>query len=132
MQGYGWEDCELGLNIEDSGGRIGYVKSDLILHLHNKSLKGWVTQLERSGFNFIYMLDKRPRYRNRLGYDFFNSLSGRFVFNKTFFHIAYFLAVFIPGELSYIFIRYIFYGAIYRGYRNSLIEGESADAGEAH
>ncbi|NOR44798.1 MAG: glycosyltransferase [Candidatus Delongbacteria bacterium] len=113
--GYGWEDPELGLRIEKNGGKIKFFKTDLLLHYHDKSLDKWVNQLENSGANFKYVIEKYPEYNDRFNYDFLTSWKAGLLFNPCSFAIGKMKAKLFGGIMNFIIFRFLFAGALYRG-----------------
>ena len=117
FKGYGWEDPELGLRIEKSGGKIKFLKTDKLIHYHDKSIDEWVEQLENSGSNFRYIIDNYPEYNDRFNYEFLTSWKAKVIFNPCSFAIGKIKAKIFGGVLNFMLFRYLFAGAIYRGMR---------------
>ena len=113
---YGWEDPEIGLKIERNKGALIFIKTKSVYHLHNKSVSLWLEQLEKSGKNFVSIIESFPEFRERFGYTLFNSMKGKFLFNPFFYLLAENLVKFLPNIISFILFQYLFYAATYKAY----------------
>jgi len=116
FKGYGWEDPEIGIRIDSSGGKTGFVKTGSLIHYHDKSIEEWVSQIEKAGKNLRYLIEKHPQFAKTIKKDLLNSLPVRFAFNDIFFRIGIIKAK-IFGDFLWLMFRYLFYGAVSRSLR---------------
>lgn len=114
FSGYGWEDPELGLRIEKSGGNISFFKTDKVYHYHDKDVYEWVEQIENSGRNLEYLINKHPQFKKNIRYNLLTSALGAVYFNSLFYSVEKFKAKKIKGRLGYISYTFLFFAAIYR------------------
>jgi len=114
FSGYGWEDPEIGLRIESSGGRISFFKTDKIYHYHDKTVEEWVGQIENSGRNLEYLINKHPQFKKNIRYNLLTSLLGAVCFNPLFYSVEKFKAKTIKNRFGYISYIFLFYAAMYR------------------
>jgi len=113
---YGWEDPEIGLKIERNKGALIFIKAKFVYHLHDKSISLWLEQLEKSGKNFVSIIEAFPEFRERFGYSLFNSIRGRFIFNPFFYLLAKFLVEILPNKIPFVLLQYLFYATTYKAY----------------
>ena len=114
FSGYGWEDPEIGLRIEKSGGRISFFKTDKIYHYHDKSVEEWIGQIENSGRNLEYLINKHPQFKENIRYNLLTSFLGAVCFNPLFYSVEKFKAKTIKGRFGFISYTFLFYAAMYR------------------
>ncbi|MBU4486259.1 MAG: hypothetical protein KKD38_04970, partial [Candidatus Delongbacteria bacterium] len=112
--GYGWEDPELGLRIEAFSGKIVFYKTDGLIHYHDKDVYEWIGQIENSGKNLKYLIDKHPKFKKSIKYGILTSILGMIAFNPLFFASEKIKAKYSKGFFGYINYSYLFYAAIYR------------------
>lgn len=120
IDGYGWEDPEIGLRIEKNKGKLLFIKSDGVYHFHDKSIETWSNQLINSGKNFNLMLNKYPEYRERFGSKFFDTIFACMIFNLPIFMFFIYSAKvmkFVPQIIANVILRYIFSASVFRGYK---------------
>ncbi len=114
FEGYGWEDPELGLRIESEGGKISFVRTNSLLHYHDKTVFQWLDQLENSGKNLSLLIQKYPEFRKNIRYGLLTSTFGSIVFNPFFYTMGKFKSKFIKGFLGRINLSYLFYSSMKR------------------
>jgi glycosyltransferase involved in cell wall biosynthesis len=114
FEGYGWEDPELGLRIEANSGQIGFVKTGGLIHYHDKEVSEWVSQLENSGKNLNYLIEKHPRFKKLIRYGLLTSALGAIAFNPLFYAVEKHKAKTIKGFFGFISLNFLFYAAIRR------------------
>ncbi len=120
IDGYGWEDPEIGLRIEKNNGKLLFIKSEGVYHFHNKIIETWSNQLIKSGKNFNLMLNKYPEYRERFGSKFFDTVFACLIFNLPIFKLIIYSAKtlkFVPSKIANVILRYIFSASVFRGYK---------------
>jgi GT2 family glycosyltransferase len=114
FSGYGWEDPEIGLRIERNDGKISFFKTDKVYHYHDKTVDEWVCQIENSGRNLEYLVNKHPQFKKNISYNLLTSALGAVCFNSLFYSVEKFKAKKIKGRFGYISYTFLFYAAIYR------------------
>jgi O-antigen biosynthesis protein len=112
--GYGWEDPELGLRIESESGRMSFVKTSDLIHYHDKDVSEWISQLENSGRNLNYLIEKHPRFKKLIRYGLLTSILGAIAFNPLFVWSEKLKAKSSKGFFGHINYSFLFYAAIRR------------------
>ncbi len=118
FESYGWEDPELGLRISSSGGKISFVRTDSLIHYHDKDVSEWISQIENSGKNLKYLISKHPDFRKNIRYGLLMSPAGAIAFNPLFVWSEKIKARSAKGFFGRINHSFLFYAAI----RKSLIK----------
>ncbi len=114
---YGWEDPELGLRIESNQGKISFLKTEGLKHYHDKNVDEWIEQIEKSGNNLKYLINKHPQFKKKIHYSLLNSFIGAVIFNPLFVWSEKLKAKRSRGFLGYLNYSYLFKAAIYRSLR---------------
>lgn len=114
FSGYGWEDPELGLRIAANDGQIIYFKTENLIHYHDKNVYEWIDQLENSGKNLEYLIEKHPGFKSNIRYGLLTSFAGRLAFNPLFLAVEKMKAKHSRGFYGHINYTFLFYAAIYR------------------
>lgn len=114
FSGYGWEDPELGLRIAANDGNISFIKSGNLIHYHDKDVYEWVEQIENSGRNLNYLIQKHPGFKNNIRYGLLTSFAGYLAFNPLFMAVEKMKAKHTRGFLGHINYTFLFYAAIYK------------------
>ncbi|MBN2857198.1 MAG: glycosyltransferase family 2 protein [Candidatus Delongbacteria bacterium] len=120
FSGYGWEDTELGLRIEDEGGKISFIKTGGLNHYHDKDVFEWIDQIESGGRNLRYMINKYPRFKKTIHYGLLMSSLGAIAFNPLFVWSEKLKAKRSGGFFGYINYNYLFKAAVYRSLKRSV------------
>ncbi len=118
FEGYGWEDPELGLRIAASGGSLSFVRTKNLFHYHDKDVFEWLEQIENSGKNLRYLIQKHAGFKRMIKYNILTSALGAAVFNPFFVWSERLKAKSSRGFFGRINHSYLFYAAI----RKSLIK----------
>lgn len=118
FEGYGWEDPELGLRIAASGGILSFVRTKNLLHYHDKDVFEWLDQIENSGKNLKYLIQKHPGFKKMIKYNILTSVLGSIAFNPFFVWSERLKAKSSRGFFGRINYSYLFYSAV----RKSLIK----------
>jgi len=113
FSGYGWEDPELGIRIEANDGNISFIKSGNLIHYHDKTVEEWVEQIENSGRNLKYLVEKHPSFKKSIRYNLLASALGSIAFNPLFVWSEKLKAKKSKGFFGYINYSFLFYAAIY-------------------
>jgi GT2 family glycosyltransferase len=111
--GYGWEDPELGLRIAENSGKISFVRTENLMHYHDKNVYEWLDQLENSGKNLKYLMEKHPSFKKSIRYNLLTSVLGCIAFNPLFVWSEKLKAKNSKGFFGYINYSFLFYAAIY-------------------
>jgi GT2 family glycosyltransferase len=120
FSGYGWEDTELGLRIEENSGTIKFIKTENLIHYHDKTAAEWFEQIEKGGKNLRYMIKKHPAFKKTIHYGLLMSPLGMIAFNPLFVWSEKFKATYSKGLFGYINYNYLFKAAVYRSLRKSV------------
>jgi len=123
FSGYGWEDPELGLRIAANDGQILYFKTENLIHYHDKNVFEWIDQLENSGKNLKYLIEKHPSFKKCIRYDLLTSVIGTLAFNPLFYAAEKLRAKHSKGFFGNINYSFLFYAAI----RRSLVKIKKQD-----
>lgn len=115
--GYGWEDTEFGIRLNKAGATVKVIKTNNILHYHDKTLDDWCNQLYNSAGNYMELLDKYPDYKDDLGYNFFKSFKAKFLFYKPFLKL-YKYGSLLPIFISKYFFKLLFAGMLFQGVKD--------------
>lgn len=118
FEGYGWEDPELGLRIEAEGGNLSFVRTTGLMHYHDKDVFEWIKQIEESGKNLNYLIEKHPGFKKMIKYNVLTSVLGAIAFNPLFIWSERLKAQSSRGFFGRINYSFLFYSAI----RKSLIK----------
>jgi GT2 family glycosyltransferase len=119
FEGYGWEDPELGLRIEAAGGKISFLRTNSLLHYHDKDVFEWLEQLENSGANLRYLISRHPEFKKNIRYGILTSFPGAIAFNPLFVWSEKLKAKSSRGFFGYINYSFLFYAAIRRSLKKT-------------
>lgn len=120
FSGYGWEDTELGLRIEENSGTLKFIKTENLIHYHDKTAKEWFEQIENGGDNLRYMIKKHPIFKKTIHYSLLMSPLGAIAFNPFFVWSEKLKSTYSKGFFGYINYSYLFKAAVYRSLKRSV------------